>query len=173
MARPTRAEKAAITKRRSEAIELRLAGVDVLAIGHKLAADPSINSDGLAYPQGYGIERYRQGRPPLEDHQLVIRVCEDITAALAERRIEEAHQVDQLRIVEAARLDRLFYIVYRLALRGDLPAIDRALRLMERRARLLGLDAPARADIKVSDEIDVEIEQLLAQLGPGPQSPAP
>ncbi|MCJ0872709.1 hypothetical protein [Streptomyces sp. AP-93] len=37
------------------------AGVDWLTICRKLAADPAINSYGIAYPQGYGIEVDRRG----------------------------------------------------------------------------------------------------------------
>ena len=45
-----------------------------------------------------------------------------------------------------------------------LAAIDRCLRIMERRARLLGLDAPAKADLRISDSLDNEIERLAAEL---------
>ncbi|CAM5608654.1 putative protein OS=Streptomyces rutgersensis OX=53451 GN=F0345_28425 PE=4 SV=1 [Streptomyces diastaticus subsp. diastaticus] len=48
MARPTKAVRAAITKRRAGAIDLRLASVDWLTFGRKLAADPVANSDALA-----------------------------------------------------------------------------------------------------------------------------
>lgn len=61
---PPGAQRAAITQRRAEAIDLKLAGIDWLTIGRKLAADPSLNSDGVAYPQGYGIEAYRKGLEP-------------------------------------------------------------------------------------------------------------
>jgi hypothetical protein len=43
-----------------------------------------------------------------------------------------------------------------------LNAIDRILRISERRARLLGLDAPAR--IEVSDAVDADIARLAAEL---------
>ena len=46
--------------------------------------------------------------------------------------------------MELERLDALNLAVWAKAISGDLPAIDRALRIMERRARLLGLDAPAK-----------------------------
>ncbi|MEU9958606.1 hypothetical protein [Streptomyces sp. NPDC050982] len=49
MARPTMAQRAAIAKRRADAIDLKLAGVDWLAIGRKLAA-ALLNSDRVAYP---------------------------------------------------------------------------------------------------------------------------
>ncbi|MFJ7342350.1 hypothetical protein ACIQU3_18925 [Streptomyces sp. NPDC101110] len=38
MARPTKTQRAAIAKRRADAIDLKLVGVDWLAIGRKLAA---------------------------------------------------------------------------------------------------------------------------------------
>ncbi|MFF3465353.1 hypothetical protein [Streptomyces sp. NPDC002619] len=64
MGRPDKAARAAIAQRRADAIDLRLAGVDWLTVGRKLAADPAINSDRIAYPQGYGIDRYKEGLRP-------------------------------------------------------------------------------------------------------------
>lgn len=46
-----------------------------------------------------------------------------------------------------------------------LNAIDRILKISERRARLLGLDAPTR--IEVSDTVDAEIARLAAELAAG------
>lgn len=57
--------------------------------------------------------------------------------ALARTLQEPAAEIRQL---EADRLDRLQAAVWMKALRGDLPALDRVLRVMERRAKLLGLD---------------------------------
>ena len=45
-----------------------------------------------------------------------------------------------------------------------LAAIDRCLKIMERRARLLGLDATAKADLRISDSLDSQIERLAAEL---------
>ncbi len=50
---------------------------------------------------------------------------------------EPAHEVRQL---EEDRLDRLQAAVWSKALRGDLGAVDRVLRVMSRRAEMLGLD---------------------------------
>ncbi|MFD4920925.1 hypothetical protein ACFWNE_06360 [Streptomyces goshikiensis] len=41
--RPTRAQRAAITQRRSDAIDLKFAGIDLLTIGRKFAAEPAIS----------------------------------------------------------------------------------------------------------------------------------
>ena len=45
-----------------------------------------------------------------------------------------------------------------------LAAIDRCLKIMERRSRLLGLDAAAKADLRISDSLDAQIEQLAVEL---------
>lgn len=95
--------------------------------------------------------------------------------------------VGQLRAVENARLDELttklwdiLTAVHPLVSHGKLmknddghvllddgPVIAAAnslLRVMERRARLNGLDAPMQHDVKVSDAIDADIERLVAEL---------
>lgn len=63
------------------------------------------------------------------------------------------------------------------AVEDDAPvlnAIDRILKISERRSRLLGLDAPAR--VEVTDAVDAEIRDLAAWLGamePGGEAAAP
>ena len=59
---------------------------------------------------------------------------------------------DEVRKIEAARLDALWLALQPKLEKGELPAIDRALRLMKRRAELLGLDAPTRADVTTGGE---------------------
>ncbi|WP_328403905.1 hypothetical protein OHS70_33995 [Streptomyces sp. NBC_00390] len=163
MGRPDKAKRAAIARRRSDAIDLRLAGVDWLTIARKLAADPAVNSDGVAYPQGYGIERYQKGQEPPTDEALIHAACRDVRKALDERRTELNADVDELRQLEADRLDRLFFVAYKKAVRDqDLTAIDRTLRIMERRARLLGLDMPAKTEVSGPDGGPVQVENSTA-----------
>ena len=79
---------------------------------------------------------------------------------LAERCREEAVYVRDL---ELQRLDELYLLAYRAIIRGnDLAGIDRCLRIMERRAKLLGLDAAAKVDVQGLVEIhfDKEDEDL-------------
>jgi hypothetical protein len=52
-----------------------------------------------------------------------------------------------------------------------LSAIDRLLKIQERRARLLGLDAPVKHEVRNVDAVDAEIEQLVARLAAGGQGP--
>lgn len=169
MARPTKAQRAAIAQRRADAVELQLAGVDWLTIGRKLAADPTINSDRVAYPQGYGADLYAKGKEPPDDPALIRYACKDVQLALQERHTDLGVSVDELRLVHHMRLERLFFVAFRRAVKdGDLPAIDRAVRILERDARLLGIDQPTRTELSGPDEGPITLEAItsteLAQL---------
>lgn len=54
---------------------------------------------------------------------------------------------DALRTLEAERLDALMVALWKTATQGNQGAIDRVLKVMERRARLLGLDAPVKSEV--------------------------
>lgn len=70
-------------------------------------------------------------------------VAEAIEAELDELTKEPA---EKLRTVELARLDRLLKAMWAKAMKGDVHRVDRCLRIMERRAKLLGLDAPTKQE---------------------------
>ena len=55
---------------------------------------------------------------------------------------------DSLRSLELERLDTLWQIQYLNAQAGDVQAMAACMKIMERRARLLGLDAPIKTDNK-------------------------
>ncbi|MCG5549170.1 helix-turn-helix domain-containing protein [Halorhodospira halochloris] len=65
-----------------------------------------------------------------------------VSGALQEIRKRASEEAEQLRTLELSRLDQLHHALWESALGGELRAIDRLLRIMERRAKLLGLDAP-------------------------------
>lgn len=112
----SKAQRAATAERRTKAIALRLAGLDNETIATRL---------------GYAGSA---------------AVSKDISRALDANRAAEREWTDELRVVEALRLDRLQAAVWPSAVSGDPRSIDTALRIMERRARLFGLDAPTRVD---------------------------
>ncbi|MFF4220939.1 hypothetical protein [Streptomyces nondiastaticus] len=158
MGRPNTAVRAAITQRRTEAVDLRVAGVDWLTIGRELAADPAVNSKGRAYPQGYGIDRYKRGLEPPSDRRLVELACKDVSTALAERASALSQSTDELRRLMLERLERLFRPMYQQAIRnGDYWATDRAVRIIERECRLLGLDQPARTELSGVDGAPLQV----------------
>lgn len=67
-----------------------------------------------------------------------------IKSALRDIPAEAAHEV---KAIELERLDTLLKSIWSGALSGSLGAVDRAIRIMERRARLLGLDATPQVDV--------------------------
>lgn len=52
-----------------------------------------------------------------------------------------------------------------------LAALDRLLRIQERQAKLMGLDAPSRHEVMTLDSLDARIAELTAQLGGAPPAP--
>lgn len=54
---------------------------------------------------------------------------------------------DELRKLEVERLDAAAAAIYPSVKQGQYGAIDRWIRIMERRAKLLGLDMPAKVDV--------------------------
>jgi hypothetical protein len=67
-----------------------------------------------------------------------------VMVRLNEVLVEHAMEV---RTTELGRLDTATRAIWQRVVQGDLLAIDRMLRIMERRARLLGLDAPQRSEV--------------------------
>ena len=66
--------------------------------------------------------------------------------ALDEREVED---VEALRTLEGARLDRLQAAVWDRAMAGDIGAISAVLKIMDRRIRLLGLEPRGGKDRQV------------------------
>lgn len=65
--------------------------------------------------------------------------------------------------MELRRLDDLLMSVWPAARQGEMPAIDRALRIMERRAKMLGIDAPERSQQQIQQIIRVSYEDVQFQ----------
>ena len=79
---------------------------------------------------------------------------------------------DELRALELDRLDALHAAVWPQAVSGHLGAVDRALKVMERRAKLLGLDGSSTLRIEgsvllkaqlIADELGLSVEEVLAE----------
>ena len=68
----------------------------------------------------------------------------------------------ELRTLELERLDALLRGIWPRAIRGEVTAIDRVLKIMGRRAELLGLDAPTRISSELAINHD-HAAQLAAQ----------
>ena len=66
------------------------------------------------------------------------------TRALVEYRISAHSDAGDLTALSLARLDGLLLVLWPKATAGNLGAVDRVLAIEQRRARLLGLEAPTR-----------------------------
>ena len=66
-----------------------------------------------------------------------------------------ASEADALRTIENERLDAMQVAIWGKVRKGDHGAIDRAIRISERRSRLNGLDAPQRVDLGAR-AVDIE-----------------
>lgn len=72
----------------------------------------------------------------------------------------EKEASSDLREMELRRLDDLFLSIYKKARDGDYAAIDRCLKIMERRAKIAGLDAPEKQENDVRQVIKVVYEEV-------------
>lgn len=73
---------------------------------------------------------------------------------------------EAIRKIELERLDSLMAGLWPNAMKGDVQAVDRCLSIMNRRAKMLGLDAPTRQTVTVvtRDAVESAIAELEAQL---------
>lgn len=96
---------------------------------------------------------------PQAAHEAVKRAIKEIIREPAE---------DVIRL-ELERIDALWGIQYLNAQTGDVQAMAACMRLMERRAKLLGLDAPEKVDAKIvmpdQDEVDSRLARAIAAHG--------
>lgn len=67
-----------------------------------------------------------------------------VQAGLASAREQVAAEASDLRAEEVSRLDGMLRGLWPDARKGHLGAVEKVLKIMERRAKLLGLDAPTR-----------------------------
>lgn len=79
-----------------------------------------------------------------------------------------AEPSEEVRALEVERLDKMLAKCMDLIDEGSpsmaLQAMDRAIRLVETRARLLGLNAAVKVDHRVTDAVDAQIEALAGEL---------
>jgi hypothetical protein len=62
---------------------------------------------------------------------------------------------EKLRLLEAQRLDELWQALWPAARQGDMAAVAGCLKIMERRAKLLALDAPVSVEVSGPETVEV------------------
>lgn len=93
-------------------------------------------------------ERY--GREHLPKHWGKRLAHLDFMRELKRRQEESAETAEQLRDLQQMRLEKLMRGLWSAAVNGDEKAVDRALGIMKRQAKLFGLDEPERFEQTVS-----------------------
>lgn len=142
--------------RRNFVLELRKAGVPYRDIAR-------------AAIKRFGVENLPRGYDCLYCAQDVKRELEKLIAL-------NQNDVTEIRRMELERLDAVIAGIWKRARGGELGAIDRFVRLAERRAKLQGLDVAASIDITskgeqigkpapTTDELDARILALLGLVG--------
>ncbi len=109
---------------------------------------------GATYMQiGDKLEVTKQGA-----HKMVKRVLDAMIAKTA----DDAVHVRELEIV---RLDSLMLGLWPKARTGHEGAVDRVLRVMKRRAELMGLDAPTKIESETKQTVVMHVDPKLEALG--------
>jgi hypothetical protein len=84
-----------------------------------------------------------------------------VTRALKATMASMTLNADEYRQLAADRLDAMLLGVWQAATRGDPQAISAVLRIEERRANMLGLDAPKRTEVTGQDGGPIEVDSRV------------
>ena len=130
----TAAQKIKIAERSAKALTLRKTGANYRAIAVAISSE-------------FGIEKYSVTQAHRDISRELDRIAKDSTLNAV-----------QVRSLELERLDVYLLAIARDVQKGDFLAIDRALKISERRAKLLGIDAPIQLKVQelVTAQIDAE-----------------
>lgn len=89
----------------------------------------------------------------------------------AYKRVRETlifESVEDARQLELMRLDEMMFALWGRAIGGDLPAASCVLKIMDRRAKLLGLDKPEKIEVNKWDfdgaNLDAEVQKLVIMM---------
>ena len=84
-------------------------------------------------------------------------IAGDVKAIIKHWQAEQVSSVDQWVQLESHRLDRAINAIWDKVQTGDLGTLDRMLKIMERRARLLGLDTPSVTRLEGTDGGPIQV----------------
>lgn len=141
----------ATARRRAEALELRLAGLSYRAVGERLGVSESRAWRIVEAALRAAVSEPAAGVRRLELERLDVLLEE----AMRQLRLDHA-MVSHGKVVPGVVDEG-----------AKLAALDRCLRIQERRARLLGLDAPAKvhvAEAPAKSDLDERIERLMEEM---------
>jgi hypothetical protein len=96
----------------------------------------------------------------------------DVHLTLDELASRERESALQVREIELERLDEMLRALWPAVRRGDTSSISTALRVAERRARLLGLDAPVKQELTGANGGPVSFVDVARQFADAARKPA-
>lgn len=123
----------------------------------RLNAEAALNlrKSGVTYTE---IGR-RLGISQSAAYQAVARELDRINRSIAE-------SAEQLRRLELERLDQLQVTLWMQAMNGHMGAVDRIIRIMERRARLAGLDMTDKVSVSAEIATVPSLHELIELIRP-------
>lgn len=145
-------QKVWVIERRKRAVLYDIAGFSRPHIGLMLHADPNLAVDenyeptGKGTPGGYGWRNWVLGRKPVEGQSLHDAVRHDLHTYWKSEQTSNREHYEELLSRELARLDVAQRALWSRVKEGNDWAIDRLLAIMDRRMKLLGLEAPKRVE---------------------------
>ena len=83
-----------------------------------------------------------------------------VRRALASLKLDTEEKAHEVRDLELRRLDKMLQIAEAAAEGGDLAAIDRVIRIQERRSKYLGLDAPAKSETHTTVAAAIDLSSM-------------
>lgn len=122
----------------------------------------------LALQRQQDALRLRQTGATYEDIGKSLKISPQAAHKAVKRALAKLNKVvgadaEQIRTLELVRLDRLTMALWSSAIAGGFGAIDRLIKIMERRAKLIGLDVPtgiANLNLNFNDLTDEQLRRI-------------
>lgn len=88
----------------------------------------------------------------------------DIYEALAKQLTTPDHSIEVLREIECRRMDQMLLALQPGIERGNPRSVEIAIRILERRAKMLGLDSATKVQLLTVDDVDAQIAKLTEEM---------
>jgi hypothetical protein len=99
-------------------------------------------------------------------------IHKDVKAILSRLENEQIAIAADARRLDLARIDVAIAGIFPMVKTGQVGYIDRWVKLLERRAKMLGYDAPAELALKRMDDVEEMSDEELAAIAAGNHQPA-
>jgi hypothetical protein len=90
--------------------------------------------------------------------------CTDVQRALEQNVIQQGLAIEAWRELELGRLDAMQLAIWPKAMEGDCRAIETCLKILDQRAKYLGLNTAIKLEVLTVDALDAQIAKLESEL---------